>query len=312
MQRHLVFPLLAVVLSVVLAGCAHPAGSLQMEPVDDTTLAEHASYETSGADLYPRIDQERTARQIIENGSLTIPGPRPPVSTDLPYEYNGAYYNLSYDNVGEKPGASTLLHVDYNATDPEGTDVAFAELSAADREKLGQLLDNPPSYIRDGPDADVLLSYPEPSDEESVILQHAEETLIVTYEGSEYVISTDRVQDEVLDIYQYEATPVAESTEAYADDLRRDYQFTLSNLDEGETDVVETAIDDGYYAESTSDESFDSLAETFRQHRAIEGDEYWGSWLVQYDGQLYWAEMEFGAFVGDESDTHSPPEVTPN
>jgi hypothetical protein len=44
----------------------------------------------------------------------------------------------------------------------------------------------------------------------------------------------------------------------------------------------------------------------------VTGDEYGGSYLVRYDGQRYWAEIDYGQFVSDEEETITPPSVTPN
>lgn len=312
MQRRLALPLLAVGIAVVLAGCAHPAGMLDLDPVNDTQLADRASHETTGADLYHSIEEQRTARRIIENGTLRLTGVHQPLRTALPYEYRGAYYNLTAEVVDRVPGAVVQIGVDFNGSASNATTVDFADLSATDRRKLGTVFANRPSYISEGPDAETLFSYTESTRDASVLLDHGGERLVVRYEGSRYVVEVGMVNDDTLRVTRYESTLVAANTSAYARQLTETYAFTLSNLDEGERDVVEKAIEETYYAGDVDDASFDSLVDRIRHHRAVEGGATEGSWVVRYDGHRYWAEMHYGGFVQDDTSSSTTPQVTPH
>lgn len=72
--------------------------------------------------------------------------------------------------------------------------------------------------------------------------------------------------------------------------VRDTHLFELEGLSEEERAVVEEAIEDGYYEDGT-EEGFESLAERFHEHRAIESDEWGGEWLVEYEGIEYLADL---------------------
>jgi len=311
MERRLVLAAVAVLAALALAGCADAAGSIRMEPVNDTALAERASEETTGGGFYPAIDRQRTARQVITNGSATVVDHRPPLASSLPYEYRGEYYNLSHEVVDSQPGVQTMVRVDYNATDPNGTRLAFGDLSPADRAKLRPMFENPPEFRREGPEGELTFDYVESAAGSSTLLERETEQVVVTYEGRQYAVEVAETREVTLDTYRYEATRVADSPEAYADALTRRYAFTLSDLDENETRVVESALDDGYYADSTDDAGFDALVDRFLAHPAVERDDHSGHWIVRYEGQRYWVELRFGAFVENEEGTITSPDVTP-
>jgi hypothetical protein len=100
--------------------------------------------------------------------------------------------------------------------------------------------------------------------------------------------------------------------------LRDEYLFTLSNLSDDERKVVETATKDGetYYAEDDGDQAFRSVMETFRRHEALTRDDYEGTWLVRYEGEVYLAELSYGGFEeeggsrGEVTTTDSPSELS--
>lgn len=284
-----------------LAGCADPAGSLRMEPVDDDGLAERASNDVDTSDLPAEASREirtrETVRRVIENGSLNVTTPGPPIDAELPYEYRGAYYDLSHEQVDTRSGVKTEIEVDFNATSPEGPEVAFADLPAADREKLEPTLGDGPRMYRPGPEIGVHVTYPDPAAANSTLLSHAGGSMILVHEGEEYALAIEETSEATLGVYRYEVTQRAGSAEAYAEELKDEYAFSLSGLSDGEASVVEEALDGSYYAESTDDDGFAALVERFRGRDGIRKDEYGGDFLVRYDGQLYFVEMEYGAFV---------------
>jgi len=95
---------------------------------------------------------------------------------------------------------------------------------------------------------------------------------------------------------QYTATVVADSAETYAQQLRSTYVFELSGLSDAERSVVTEAINDTYYAESDTDDGFQSVLERFHRHAAVERNEYRGTWLVRYDGAVYVADLSYEGF----------------
>lgn len=319
-MRRRILLAVAVVSMVALAGCADAAGSLRMTPVDDAELVDRASRPTAGADRYPAIDRQRVARRLIGTASgnasgtaaVNVTGPRPPVPAALPYEYRDAYYDLSYEALDAHPGVATLVGIDYNATGPNGTRIAFAELSPADRRKLRPRLANPPATLRAGPDAEVLFAYRRPDARNSTLLARAGGSVVIVDGGTEYALRVRETEEGPIRTYRYEVSRVAGSSAAYADRLTDEYAFALANLTGPERDVVEAARGDAYYAESTDDEAFGALVDRFRRHRAVERDGDGGSWLVRHEGRLYWAELRYGAFVGETTAATDTPSVTPH
>jgi hypothetical protein len=284
-----------------LAGCADPAGSLRMDPVNDTELADRASHPTDvsdlPADLAREMSDREVARDVIENGSLTVTGQRPPIEAELPYRHRGEYYDLSYRRVGERAGVETDVEIDYNATDPGGPVVAFADLPATDRERLKPAFASDPRIHRPGPEVGTHVTYTDDAAANSTVLSHAGGSVVVVYEGEEYALTVGETSEATINVYRYEATLRAESTEIYAEELKTEYAFTPSGLSEAEESVVTAALDGSYYAESTDDEGFAALVERFRDREGIRKDEYSGEFLVWYESRLYWVDMDYGTFV---------------
>jgi hypothetical protein len=292
---------LALLAMAALAGCADPAGSLRMDPVNDTELAERASHPTDASDLPADLAREmrdrETARNVIENGTLNVTATRPPIEAELPYRYRGEYYDLPYERVGGRAGVATDVEIDFDPTDPEGPTVAFADLPAADRERLESVLASGPRAYRPGSEVGTRVTYAEAAAANSTVLSHAGASMVVVYEGEEYALTVEESEDTTLGVYRYEATLRAESTEAYAEALKSEHAFTPSGLSDEEASVVEEALDGSYYAESTDDEGFAGLVDRFRDREGIRKDEYSGEFLVRYEGRLYWVEMVYGTFV---------------
>ena len=95
--------------------------------------------------------------------------------------------------------------------------------------------------------------------------------------------------------YRLRATVVAESSDVYAERVQSEYGFTLEGLNESERVVVTRAIGSTYTA-SENDTAFESVAQRFDSHRAVERTPIGGNWVVRYRGTVYWAELRFGAF----------------
>jgi len=295
----------------MLGGCAHPAGSLTMQPVDDVDLAEEASRtlpEEEGG-LPPGFDNG-VARRAIENGSATTVGARPPVEAGLPFRHEGQFYNVSYTVTGTTPGYHTGIEIDYNASSFEGSVVAYEDLPAVDRERVEPLVKGPTDRRQPGYDFGATTTYTEREAESSVLVPDQEYDA-VSYRGETYPIRVNGPERTELDNYRYEATVVAESAEAYGSYLREEYAFTLSGLSDAERSVLDEAANGTYYAGSSDEQGFASLVERFQSQRAVAGDEYGGSWVVRYEGQLYWTSMDYGAYVTDDSDPVTRPEETP-
>jgi len=310
MDRRTVLGFALVTLLAVTAGCS-AEGSLGMEPVDDEGLADEASNDL--ADQRPGRDSDVVIRSI-QNGSATAVDDRPPVDEELPFRYRGRFYDVSYTEAGTKPGYHAGIEMDYNASSVEGEVVDYEELPAVDREALESLLtrtDMDEDLLEPGYDFGTGTTYTG-ADAESSVLVPTQEYDAVRYEGETYPIRVES-ESETLTVYRYESTLVAESAGEYGQQLREDYEFELSDLSDAEREVIDGALNDTNYIEDSDNEGFASLVERFRARDPVEGTDYRGSYVVRYDGQLYWAEMDYGSYVDeDESEgRETPPEETP-
>jgi len=300
MSRRLLFGLAVVSLLLGLAGCS-AAGSISMEPVDDGELAQRASVDLPGARGPPGVDRD-VARRAVENGTATTAGERPPVDTDRVYRHRGAFYRLSTTVVGSEPGRAVDYRLNVSVTEADAeaagwTVVDYDALPSVDRESLAPIVttDVPASADRD--EVNFAVVYREPEFEASRLVTG--EVDAVRHDGDLYRLAVRDRENRTLDVYRYEATTVAESAEAYARQLRDEYEFELSGLSDAERSVVEEATDGAYYAEDDDDEGFGALVDRFRSREAVNGGDTDGNYVVRYDGQLYWVEMRFGAFVDD-------------
>jgi hypothetical protein len=309
MRHRTVLALGLVALLAGLSGCS-AAGSLSLTPVDDRALAEEASRPLP-ADAPPDAD-ESVVRRAIENGTATAVGDYPPVDEQLPFRHEGRFYAVDYAENGTAPGYDVGIRIDFNASSVDGTVVDYGELPAVDRETLEFVLTQEPpdeERLEPGYDFGVGAIYTG-SDAESSVLAPTQEYDAVRYEGEVYPIDV-QAERETLTVYRYQASLVAESHEAYAESLRDRHEFELSGLSDAERTVVEDALNGTNYIEDSDNEAFDSLVDRFRAHEPVEETDYGGSYVVRYDGRLYWAEVDYGSYVTDDGGPTRPAETPP-
>jgi len=312
MRPRLVLALVAVTATLALAGCAHPAGSISMNPVDDAGLADEASRDVPDAESSRQRADRRLVVGAIENGSATANDTSPPVEGGLPFAYEGRYYNVTHTVTGEGTGYQVGIEIDYNATDFEGAAVDYGELPQPDRDAVGPLLAGPREGRQPGYDIGIGATYT--ADEYEASTLASGEYDAIRYEGETYPIRVHGAREVTISTYRYEASVVAGSASEYAADLRDRYAFTLSGLSDAERSIVEEAAGGSYYPESTDDTAFENVVDRFREHDPVHRPSGSGSgaWLVRHDGQLYWAQLDYYMFVEDTDDAVASPGVTPH
>lgn len=292
-------PLLLFALLVVpLAGCS-AAGSIGMTAVDDTELAEYGSRSLPSADRPEATERRELVREAVRNGSATANGTSPPVdAAGLPFAVDGAYYELSAETLGTHTHARVGLRIDYDGT-TDGEAVAVEDLSAADRELVAAVL--PPRSDRrtEGHDSGTGLRYTDAEVERSVLLR--EDYDAVVYGGERDPIRVDRRRGTVTE-YRYTATAIAPNAAAYVDSIRSLCQFALSGLSGAEREVVDEAIDGGYYADSADGEAFAAVLGRFRSRDAVVAGGYAGAWVVRYRGTVHWADLRYDGFASAEGE----------
>ncbi|QLC32667.1 hypothetical protein EFA46_000060 [Halarchaeum sp. CBA1220] len=295
-RHHLV--LAALLPLVLLTGCS-AAGSISMDPVSNADLADHASRDAPPGDAEPD-PEARLIRDAIRNGSATIEGRSAPVEADLPFAYRGSYYDLSWTAAGEREATSVDLEVDYNASNVSANRIAYDDLPEVDRRALDTLF--PPRHDprADGYDLGVGATYTDAEANRSVLVPTQEYDAVV-YDGDAYPIRVSDVRPVTLTTYRYTSTVVANDSDDYARQLKDEHLFTLGDLNESERAVVSEATNGSYYAESTDDSAFRGVLERFRAHDddAVEYEETRGSWVVRYNGTVYWADLSYAQFTDE-------------
>jgi len=252
-----------------------------MTAVSDEAIAERASVSP------PDRESTRIVRSAVENGSATASGTRPPLDVDRPVAFDGAYYELSRTRTRIGDRLRVTVKVDPGASAPDAATIAFADLPAPDGTLFGRIV--PPPEGREGA-VGASAIYDDADREASVLVPEAEYGA-VERDGERFpfeVLGSDEV---AAHEYRYEATGVAEDAAAFADRVRSEHLFELSDLSDAEREIVDEAIDGGYYDGSVSD-AFSSLAERFRARDAVEPSDWGGEFLVRYRGTDYWADLQ--------------------
>ena len=325
MQTRLVIITGAALCLVALAGCSQPAGSLSMDAVNDTELADNASTALSEGDLEVqefdrRSRSERTQiavlRRAVQNESATVTAPEPPHSaSETVYQTDDRFYTLSYTTVDTTTGRQVTYRLNPNVTAATAeenvwTVAEYDDLPPVDKAALHR----PVSYLsRDSLEEDEI---PPEGIEEEQLYAPAELNRSATaggqYDAIRYdgrLIELDVVSNESqpLTVYQYQPRPVASGSESYAACLRDAYAFELSGLDSETRAVVTEATDGTYRPENTSDTAFRSVLDRFHDQTAVSATTTSGSWLVRYDGRLYWTDLRYARF----DEYHQTPTANP-
>jgi len=274
----------AALVAVPLAGCAHPSVVLDMQDATDDDIADEVS-------LHPDPDAEayRVVADAVANGSTTRRGRYELFDRTSTVRLDDRFYEMNETRVsrGEVTVYEVLIDFDPAETTPNLGEIAYPDLPAVDRHRLGRILEESPP---EGEGYDIGASYgsAEEVGNDSVFVPEQEYD-ILRYEGERYRVGVDsRMATETT--YRYTATAVASSVEAFADRVRERYLFTLTGLSSAERDVVEDAIDGGYFEDS---EAFRSVVDRIRNHEGIDVEEFYGTWLLEYDGTAYLTYVEW-------------------
>jgi hypothetical protein len=284
MRRRELLATGTALLPLPLAGCVHPEVILTMDPATADDIADRVS-------LHPDPDAEEytVAAAAVENGSTTRRGRSALFDRTSTVRLNNSFYELNETRLsrGEVTVYEVLLDVDPENTTAELGAIAYEELPETDRRRLdGILFEEPPQT--DGYDVGVSYGSAAEVGDDSVFVPERQYDILI-YEGDRYRVAVDsRTAAEAE--YRYTATEVAPTVEAFADQVRERYLFTLAGLSAAERDVVEEAIEGGYYEET---DAFRSVRDRIQCHEGIEVHDFYGTWLVEYEGQAYITYVEW-------------------
>jgi hypothetical protein len=265
-------------LASVLAGCGHPPAVLDMDTATDEAIADEGSTLAQ-----PDSEEYSVIASARENGTATRRG-----LTDLfghvdVVRVNDSFYDVSETRLeqSEVTVYDVLVDVDPENTTADVGEIAYDDLPAVDRERLGPVITE---LTPDGGDRyDVGVSYGTAAESNGSVFVPERQYDVVVHEGRRYRIAVDsRTASEAT--YRYAVTEVAPDVETFADQLRERYRFALTGLSAAEREVVETAIEGTYFED---DEAFRSVVERLREHEGFEVTGGYGTWLVEYEGEEY-------------------------
>lgn len=265
---------------VALAGCADPRAVLTLNEVDNSGIADRVAVEIDESD--------DVVVSAVENGTYTTEGDSSGLEAPFearPVVYEGTYYDITVEATTVSEDRLYLLRVENVGDESVEGEVAYEELTDADREALNAALDAE-GASEEGFEGGTEFLYSEEEAADSVLVDGA----TVVYEGSRYSVEGERRETVGRSEYTYTANEVAGSADEFGDWARDTYMFVLGTLSEEERGVVEDAIDGGYY-EGTVTDGYEGIARRFHSHEAVTSDDRGGEWVVEYDGTTYWAEL---------------------
>jgi hypothetical protein len=322
-QARLILVTVATLCLVALAGCGQPAGSLSMEPLNDEGLADNASTQLPEGELEDPEERDRgmrILRQAAKNNSVTVAAMEPPHSAnETVYRTGERFYTLSYAAINTTTGRQVTYRLDKNVTINKTTQTNLTVADYDDLPPIDQaMLHAPVSYLsRDSLEEDEVRPGGIEEDQTYSPTELNRSTIAdgqydaVRHEGTLIQIEIVSNKSQPLTVYQYRPRPVATGAGPYAACLRDTYAFELSGLDSDTQAVVAEATNGTYRAENTSDAAFRSVLEQFHDHAAVSATGQSGSWLVRYDGRVYWAELRYRSFDQyEQTETADPPAAT--
>ncbi|WP_336330971.1 hypothetical protein [Haloarcula sp. CGMCC 1.2071] len=270
---------------VALAGCAHPAVSLDMRAASADDIASEVSMIAQ-----PDSGAYGVMAAAVENGTATRQGYDPLLDGSDTVRFNNSFYRVSETMLGTSEVTVYEVSLDFNPTEaaPEFGEIQYENLPKSDREHFDYFFadENPPA---DGEDS-IDIEYGPVSEvsDDSVFVPDPQYDVLI-HDGNRYQIdvsSHSRSQTK----YQYEVTKIAPDSDILADRIREQYLFTLTDLTDAERKVVEEAIDSAYYER---DEAFQSVIDRIREHEGLNVGEGYGTWLIEYESAEYITHAEW-------------------
>ncbi|MFW6382544.1 MAG: hypothetical protein ACOCZD_00715 [Haloferacaceae archaeon] len=285
MRRRQLLASGAALLSATIAGCGHPQVVLDFDAASADDVADAVSMHVE-----PGEEEHRVVTAARENGSTTRTGRYELFDREDTVRLEDAFYAVDETGLDREDVTvyEVLVDVDPENTTPEVGEIDYADLPETDRERLDRLLSDPDIPESEGPDAGVSYGTAAEVGPDSVFVPDPEYDVVV-YEDEAYRISVES-RTATQTTYRYEVTQVAPDVETFAESVREEYRFTLSGLSADERAVVEEAIEGGYFRE---DDAFESVVEKIRAHEGIDVDDFYGTWLLEYDGVEYLVYAEW-------------------
>lgn len=285
MQRRQFLASGTALLSVALAGCGHPPVVLDMDEATAADIADEVSMTVE-----PGSEEYTLLSSAIENGSATRSGRYELFDRNDIVRVDDAFYEVSETRLERSEVTVYEVLIDFDPADstPELGEIEYADLPEADRQRLDPIVseDTPPR--QDGYDIGIEYGTAEEVGNESVFVPERQYDIVIR-DGNRYRVAVNsRTAPEAT--YRYEVSEVASGVDPFAEQVREQYLFTLTDLSDAERAVVEEAIDSGYFQ---NDDAFQSVVDRIRAHEGINVDEFYGTWLLEYERIEYLTYAEW-------------------
>ncbi|MCQ4332978.1 hypothetical protein KM295_05585 [Natronomonas sp. F2-12] len=271
-------------LSVVVAGCGHPSVVLDL---DEATAGDIADKVSARAD--PGSEEHTVVTSAIENGSSTRTGRYELFDRTDTVRVGDAFYTVSETRLESSEVTVYEVLVDFDPEDatPDLGEIEYADLPETDRQRLEPIISEDPPQ-QEGYDIGIGYGTAEEVGNGSVFVPERQYDIVV-HDGTRYRIAVDSRTAPQAE-YRYEVTEVAPDVETFAEQVRSQYLFRLSGLSAAEREVIEAAIDGGYFED---DEAFRSVTDRIREHEGLEVDDFYGTWLYEYETVEYLTYVEW-------------------
>lgn len=272
-------------LSVAIAGCAHPVVVLDM---DEATAGDIVNEVTMT--VGPDSAERSLVSSALENGSATRSGRYELFDSADTVRVGDTFYDVSETRLGSSEVTVYEVLVDFDPANstPELGEIEYDDLPEADRQRLDPIVSGADPRSQDGYDVGVGYGTAEEVGNESVFVPERQYDIIIRGENRYRVAVDSRTTPEAT--YRYEVTEVASGVETFADQIREQYLFTLSDLSDAERAVVEEATNGGYFQD---DDAFRSVIDRIREHEGITVDDSYGTWLLEHESTEYLTYAEW-------------------
>lgn len=273
------------ILTTAVAGCGHPTVVLAMDAATARDIANQMSIRTETGS-----EEQTLVTTALENGTATRQGRYALFDRTNTVEVNGTFYEVSETRLKSSEVTIYEVSIDLGTDDatPEIGAIEYDALPEVDKEKLD------PVFVGDAatsqPEHAVSVEYgtADAVGPESVFVPERQYDVVV-HDGNRYAVAINSKTAPEAE-YQYQVTEVAAGVDAFAQQLREQYLFELGDLSDAEREIVEEAIESGYYED---DDAFRSVIEKIRAHEGLAVHDSDGTWLVEYEGDEYLADAQW-------------------
>lgn len=274
-----------------LAGCLSPGGALSMSQVETDTDIGDIATETVDSDRRPEV--ATLLDDALSDGTANIDGEQPPLDPDRPVTWRGSVYDVSWTVADQRERNESLVVARLAESDAKGSQIDYEELPEVDRTQLSELREqlDRSEDMEDDEQYEIRIRYTDDTViNESVLVSSAEYDLVVV---DDQVVSIETQQTETtVTTFTYELEVLADSLGAYGEELRTDRLVDLESIPEEERELLDEAIEDEQVVVGRDDEAFMTLGERLLAHEPIYIQDRVGEWLVDYEGELYWTELD--------------------